>query len=201
LLASRHDSHLVVESKADGHVYRLLFLDGELLDVVRRHPPRVTGDGVSTIRALIRAENRRRLEAEGEAGLPLITANLDMLLTLEHDRMSLSTVPARDDRVAVKTVTNQGGPGDNETVREPVSPDLVEDARRAAAAVGVRLAGVDLITPALDRSLREAGGVVIEVNGGPGLHHHYHVRDRAAATPVCVPVLEHLLSSPVPARG
>jgi hypothetical protein len=35
--------------------------------------------------------------------------------------------------------------------------------------------------------------VVAEVNGTPGIHHHYHVADRANATPVAVPILERAL--------
>jgi len=163
--------------------------------VVHRLPPHVTGDGRSSVRALVRAENLRRLAAAGDAGLPLVTANLDMLLTLARAGLSPSSVPGDGLRLAVKTVTNQGGPDDNHTVTAPVSEALVSEVRRAAAALGVRLAGVDLITTDLGRPLAESGGVVIEVNAGPGLHHHYHVADRAGATRVCVPVLDRLLGS------
>src|SRR5688572_32104639 len=45
-----------------GASYRLLYLEGRLIDAVRRDPPTVTGDGYSTIRRLIAHENRRRLE-------------------------------------------------------------------------------------------------------------------------------------------
>jgi cyanophycin synthetase len=100
--------------------------------------------------------------------------------------------------VELKVVTNQSGPGDNHTVAQPVSDALVSDAGAAAEAIGVRLAGVDLITSSLAHGLSESGGVVIEVNGGPGLHHHYHVADRDAATRVCVPILEALLSGSRP---
>src|SRR3954471_12599556 len=62
--------------------------------------------------------------------------------------------------------------------------------RRAALAVGLRLAGVDVITPDASQPLERAGGVVAEVNGTPGIHHHYHVADGANATPVAVPILE-----------
>jgi D-alanine-D-alanine ligase-like ATP-grasp enzyme len=194
LLASRHDRHLVIERQAVGDVYRFLFLDGELLDVVRRDPPHLMGDGKNTIRSLLRTENRLRLSAHGDAGLALITANLDMVFTLEHASLSLRSVPAAGERVPVKTVTNQSGPSDNHTVREPISDALIDDARRASTALGVRLAGVDLITPSLASGLAEAGGVLIEVNAGPGLHHHYHVSDRAGATRVCVPILRKLLT-------
>jgi D-alanine-D-alanine ligase-like ATP-grasp enzyme len=194
LLASRHDDEVLVERQARGDVYRFLFLEGELLDVVRRLPPTLTGDGHSSVRELIDAENRRRIDARGDAGLSLVTANLDAVFTLAAAGLDLGSVPESGARVQVKTVTNQSGPADNHTVREPVSPELVAEARSAAVAVGVRLAGVDLITPDLSAPLRAAGGVIIEVNGGPGLHHHYHVADRAGATRVAVPVLRRLLA-------
>jgi cyanophycin synthetase len=121
-----------------------------------------------------------------------------MVFTLAHAGLSLRSIPATGRRVELKVVTNQSGPGDNFTVAEPVSDALVSDARAAAEAIGVRLAGVDLITSSLADGLTESGGVVIEVNGGPGLHHHYHVADRAGATRVCVPILETLLSGSPP---
>jgi cyanophycin synthetase len=60
--------------------------------------------------------------------------------------------------------------------------------------VGLRLAGVDVITPDASRPLEEAGGVVAEVNGTPGIHHHYHVADPANATRVAIPILGKVLA-------
>jgi cyanophycin synthetase len=57
LRAARLSRRLLIERQAEGDMYRLLFMDGELLDTVRRRPPRVTGDGRATIRELIAAEN------------------------------------------------------------------------------------------------------------------------------------------------
>jgi cyanophycin synthetase len=59
--------------------------------------------------------------------------------------------------------------------------------------VGLRFAGIDVIAPEAARSLAE-GGVVLEVNCTPGIHHHYAVADPDAASRVAVPVLEHLLA-------
>jgi D-alanine-D-alanine ligase-like ATP-grasp enzyme len=55
------------------------------------------------------------------------------------------------------------------------------------------VAGVDVITPDASQPLEQSGGVVAEVNGTPGIHHHYHVADKANATPVAVPILERAL--------
>ena len=116
-----------------------------------------------------------------------------LVFTLEAAGLSLESVLPVDATIPVKTVTSQNSIADNETVREPIAPDLVAEAREAAAQVGVRLAGVDLITPDLSRCLKESGGVIIEVNGTPGLHYHYQVADEASATPVAVPILRRLL--------
>jgi cyanophycin synthetase len=64
---------------------------------------------------------------------------------------------------------------------------------RAAEAVGVRLAGVDVITPDPSLSLDEAGGVVIEVNTTPGYYYHYYKRD--GRVPVATLILERLVKA------
>jgi cyanophycin synthetase len=60
--------------------------------------------------------------------------------------------------------------------------------------VGLRLAGVDLVAPDLTRPLAPGFGAIVEVNGTPGLHYHYHVADTERASRVALPVLEKLLS-------
>ena len=133
-------------------------------------------------------------------GLALLGANLDMLLCLEHAGLSLSSVVPAGRRIAIGAVTNNNAIEDNETFRGDLSPELVADARLAQEVVGVHLAGVDVITPDPSRPLVESGGVINEVNGTPGLHHHYLVADAVAATRVAIPVLERLLNR-VPSDG
>jgi cyanophycin synthetase len=193
LRAARLSRRLLIERQAEGDMYRLLFMDGELLDTVRRRPPRVTGDGRATIRELIATENASRLDPAHPVSMPILRVDLDCLFTLEAAGLTLESVLPAGQTIAVKTVTSQNRIEDNETVREPIDPGLVAEAREAAAQVGVRLAGIDLITPDLGRSLRETGGVIIEVNGTPGLHYHYQVADEANSTPVAVPILRRLL--------
>lgn len=192
--AARVDDRIVVQSQAEGDLYRVLLLEGRPLDVLRRLPPRVTGDGRSTIAALIDRENARRLDAGGSAGSSLLLIDLECVLTLGRDGLSLDSVLAEGQTVAVKGVTNQNSIDDNSSVRDEVGQSLLEDAARAARATGIRLAGVDLITPDPRRSLADAGGVVIEVNATPGLHYHYQIADADRAQHVAVPILERLLA-------
>jgi cyanophycin synthetase len=185
----------LIERQADGAVYRLLLLDGRLLDVVRSVPASVTGDGRSTIEELIAAENERRVAAGGRAGLSLIGLNLDTVFTLRRAGLRLSSVLDPGRRLALRVATNNNAAEDNTTWTGEISPSVLEHARAAAAVVGLRLAGVDVVSTDIAKPLRETGGAVSEVNGGPGLHHHYLVSDPDHATPVAVPVLETVLAA------
>jgi cyanophycin synthetase len=201
--AARRSRSLLIERQVAGDVYRLLFLDGELLDVIRRDPPRVTGDGASTVAALIAAENRRRFAAAGARGASpwLLTIDLDCIFTLERAGSSLASVPPPGERVAVKTAVNSNGPEDNESVHGAVGEALIAQAALAAQVIGVRLAGVDVVPPDPAAALDRAGGVILEVNATPGLGYHYAVRNPGRTDPVATQILRRLLAEPMAASG
>ncbi|HWE32973.1 MAG TPA: hypothetical protein VG410_05765 [Solirubrobacteraceae bacterium] len=196
--AATGGERLLIEHQVAGDVYRLLFLDGELLDVVRSVPASLTGDGGSTIEQLIARENERRAGAQGAAGLALLGINLDTVLTLQHAGLRLSSVVPAGKRLQLRAATNNNAAEDNETWRGEVAAEVVAAARKAAAAVGLRLAGIDVVGPSVAAPLEQTGAIIAEVNGTPGLHHHYLVADPDRATRVAIPILERLLSEPIP---
>ncbi len=191
--ACRWDRRLLIERQAAGDEYRLLVCEGELLDVIRRRPPVLVADGRSTVRQLVEAENVRRAALCGWAGLRPIDIDLDCLFTLRAAGLTLRSVLPEGRPIRVKSTANSSGPSDNETVHA-VSAELVAEAVTAARVLGVRLAGVEVITPDPGTSLRRAGGVVVEVNGTPGLHYHYLVANPERSTAVAAPILSRLLA-------
>jgi cyanophycin synthetase len=193
--AGRFCSEVLIEQQAAGDSYRLLFLDGELLDTLRRTKPQIAGDGRSTIETLIFRESQRRVEAEGASGLKPFIVDLDCLFAIEHAGYRLDSVLPAGESVVVKSATNYNGPQESETVPEEAVRAIVEPARRAAAVLEVRLAGVDVVTTDPTRPLCETGGVILEVNAVPGLTHHYNVADPACATRIAVPILRALLEA------
>jgi D-alanine-D-alanine ligase-like ATP-grasp enzyme len=194
--AAPFDSALVLERQIPGSVYRLLILDGELLGAVRRDPSSVEGDGVSTVRDLIRAENHARVDAEGSRGNQLVHPDLDCLLALRSQQMTLASIPPAGTHCRVKRSNGDGGRLDTRSIPlSTVSPEVVDEATRAVAAVGLRFAGVDVITPDLRKGLADAGGAILEVNSPPGLHYHYLTVNAEQASPVATRVLERLLET------
>ena len=167
-------------------------MDGELLDAVLRRPPTVTGDGRSTIRRLIDAANAARLAHDPPRVVNLLRIDLDMRHTLAGQGLSLRSVPKAGAVVTLKTVINQNFGPENVAATRLLCDEVIDAGARAARCIGARLSGVDVLTPDAAVPLAQAGGVILEVNGTPGYHHHYHKKD--GHYPVAVHVLERLLN-------
>ena len=193
--AARWDPRLLIERQTRGQEYRLLFLDGELLDTVHRRRPCVVGTGRATVLELIDVENERRLNAGSQDVSRLIRVDLDCELAVRRSGLSLRSVCPAGQRIPVKSTVSQNAMAENSTV-DGISPELVREAARAAELLHLRLAGIDLVTPDITRSLTEAGGAILEVNATPGLHYHYQVANPEQAVPVAVSILGCLLADP-----
>jgi cyanophycin synthetase len=189
LRAARFDpSRFLVERQLEGPEYRVLVLDREVVGVVRRGPPHVTGDGRSSVAELVQAENARR---RGVRGTQRIELDLDAVLTLRRQGMTPRTVPPWGTRARVRT--GAGACAEHEARALDVGDAELDDvspvALAAAAALGSAFCSVELIVP-------DDGGepVVLEVNTTPGLAQHYAVANPESAPAVAAAVLERLLT-------
>jgi cyanophycin synthetase len=198
--AGSFSRRVVVEEQIAGVNYRLLYLDGTLIDCVRRNPPTVEGDGRSTIRTLIDQENRLRLEQGDRRAQVPISIDHDLHRTLAEQGLTLRSNVEPGRRIVLKRVINDNRCDENEAALDRVEPWLADLGRRVAAAVGLRLAGVDIIMPESGpESAPESrtGGsvpgsaVVIDVNATPGFYYHY--RRKGAPVRVAIPILSRAL--------
>ena len=183
---------ILVERQVEGDCYRVLVMDGEVLDTVVRHPPTIVGDGVSTIRQLIRRENADRVLAASVRPQVPIHFDFDLQNTLASQRLSLNARPAIGETVQIKRVINENGERENVSVNGLLCPAILNMACKASRVLGLRLAGVDIICKDPNVPLEISGGAVIEVNASPGLYCHYN-RQADLAFPVAERVLHRAL--------
>jgi cyanophycin synthetase len=189
--AAIYCDELLIEEQIPGDNYRLLYLDGELIDAfVRRHPS-VTGDGCSSIAKLVRDVNEDRSRHGAGKSQVLLTNDLDMRRTLAKQGLTLGSVPTKGQLVTLKTVVNENAGADNSSAMHLLCPSIIEDGARAVRALRVRLAGVDIITTDPSLPLAETGGVILEVNAPPNFYYHYQKPD--GPFPVAHHVLNRLL--------
>ncbi len=137
--------------------------------------------------------NARRRAAGGRRGFHLVGIDLDCSLTVEHQGLRLSSVPPADHRHSQVGCRQNGAWRTTRRFASRSRPQLVTEAGAAARLVILlRVGGVDVVTSDLDQPLARSGGVILEVNGTPGLHHHWPVADLAGAR-VAAPILRELL--------
>ena len=192
--ASRFGDELLIEQHIPGNSYRLLFLNGELIDAVRRDSPQVTGDGRNTIKQLIDMENQKRLSAEEIIALSTISIDSDCKRTLKEQGLTLDSIPSDDEAITIKTVVNHNNRFENHVVKDQVHEDIISQGRKICSQYRIELAGLDIITTDIGKTLSETGGVINEINTTPGLHHHSLVSEQKMITPVGGLVLDYILS-------
>jgi cyanophycin synthetase len=164
MFASAFDPLVMIERQIPGDVHILLYLDGKLIDAIQRRPSQVMGDGRSTIRELIRAGNKRRVKKSGHSALKVLEIDFDCRKTLRRAGLSLNSVPEKGRAVVVKTTTNESAAHGCDSIRERIDGELVREGARATEVLGIRLAGVDVITEKMSLPLNQSGGAIIEVN-------------------------------------
>jgi cyanophycin synthetase len=191
--AAGYSPRLLIEEHIKGDTIRLLYLDGQLLDAVKRGPPTVLGDGKSRISQLVRSLNQRRLDAGYEVAQVILKHDLDMERTLARQDLSWRSVPADGQRIVLKGVINDNMADENVPVADQISASIIAAGCLAAELIGVRLVGIDIITRDIRQGLEKAGGKILEVNPMPGFHYHYFKQGGACrvAVPILKACLEH----------
>jgi len=166
-LASVHSRQIIVERLIAAETVRLLFLDGVMIHAVRRTGVRVQGDGAATIGELL-----ARFEPQP------VAADRFVQETLSQQGRSLDDVLPAGVAMVVRWL-----PADiassrerrtiyDEDVTHLVGSALVAEVAPLLAALGTRFAGVDLLTNDPSGALADSGGVFLEINTTPGMHHH-----------------------------
>lgn len=169
-IAAEEGSEVIVEKFIKGVEHRLLVIGGKLIAAARGEEAIVTGDGSSTLRALVDKQlnsDPRRGKAGEQPLEPIEIDKPQILLQLERQSYTPESVPAADTRVVVLRNGNH-----TTDITHLVHPRNAETAVLAAKIVGLDIAGVDIVTENISLPLDEQGGAIVEVNAGPSLLMH-----------------------------
>lgn len=145
--------------------YRLVVLDGSLLQAYRRQPMTVIGDGASTIADLVKRKMATLSNDRGEqytAGFLSTAAR-----TLASGRRSMTDIAAPGEPVVVADIANLSAAGEAIDVAALLHPRWIALAVELTSRCGLRLCGVDIFID--DISQGDSDYRVIELNSAPGL--------------------------------
>ena len=171
--AREHSRCILVESYIRGFDHRMLVINGELVAVSKRVPGHVVGDGVHNIKELVDIVNldpRRGLGHEKVlTRLELDTQANRLLDSAGYDE---KTVLPKGEVFYLRSTANLSTGGTAIDMTDVCHPDNREMAVRAAAAVGLDVAGIDFLSTDITKSYKDIGGGVCEVNAAPGFRMH-----------------------------
>ena len=165
---AQREGGVLVERYAHGSAYRLLVVGDRLIAAARGEQEFVVGDGQLSIIELVEKVNQDPLRGENYTD-PLGTLSLrePQLIELRKQGLTPESIPSLGRQVLLR----RNGDLTTDCTAE-VHPAVAEKAVLAAQTIGLDIAGLDVIAEDISRPLEEQGGVIVEVNAGPGLSHH-----------------------------
>jgi cyanophycin synthetase len=173
--ARQHGRRVIVEEHLLGRDYRVLVTGRKVAAASWRRPPHVVGDGVATVRELVDRENRNPARGTGHTNIltkiPLDEVALDVLAKQGYD---LDSVPAAGSSVDLRGNANLSTGGTAEDVTDLLPAETREICVRAAATIGLDVAGIDIVCQDIALPLRGQRGGIIEVNAAPGIRMHQY---------------------------
>jgi cyanophycin synthetase len=191
-VAREFGRRVVVEQFAEGRDHRVLVVDGKVVACAERIPAHVLGDGRRTVRELVEVANRDERRGIGHAKilthLPLDAQTEGFLL---KGGRTVDSVPAEGEMVLLRPTANLSTGGTSIDRTDEMHPDNVTACEMAAAAVGLDIAGIDVLTTDISVPFRENDAVIIEVNAGPGIRMHTHPTE-GTPRPVGAPIVDML---------
>ncbi|CAN1515462.1 cyanophycin synthetase [Burkholderiaceae bacterium] len=181
-------SGVLIEKFIRGNEHRLLIVGGKLAAAAKGRTASVVGDGQQTVQELITSQinsDPRRGRGEDQ---PLNPVRIDSAARLELTRQGFngdSVVPAG------KEVLIQRNGNVAFDCTDDVHPEVIAIAALAAQAVGLDIAGIDLVAEDISKPLSAQGGAIVEVNAGPGLLMHLKPAE-GLSRPVGRAIIDHI---------
>ena len=163
---------VVIEEELVGFVYRITLIGGKLAGALRREPPFVTGDGVSTVRSLVDTENKNPRRHDGIFHEIALDAEADA--ELARQGLAWETVPEKGRFITLNQKVGRGQGGSNTEMLPEVHPENVKLFEKLAKVLGDPLVGVDFIMQDIEKPWTEQKLCgAIECNSLPFLDLHH----------------------------
>ncbi|MGB1729625.1 MAG: cyanophycin synthetase [Crocinitomicaceae bacterium] len=198
--AKEYSRRVIVEKFVTGFDFRVLVINNEVIAAAQRVPAHVIGNGKNTIQELIDITNEDPRRGYGhENVLTEITIDRTTERLIENAGYTLDSVLPEGETLYLKSTANLSTGGTSVDVTDLMHPENVFIAERISRVIGLDICGIDIMAPNLTQSLKENGGVILEVNAAPGFRMHLAPSEGLPRN-VAAPVIDMLYPPGKPSR-
>lgn len=157
---------VMIEEMVSGDIFRILVFNDKVIDIYKKEPGYVIGNGISTIKDLIQNQN---FEKQLIKGLPVRDVEWDYIKIQGY--VSTSIIPLNTKIILTHAANVNNGAVVSPIKIEDVHPANIKLFRKINRVCGLNLNGIDFITHDLKIPYYEYGSV-IENNARPGVQGH-----------------------------
>ena len=165
------DDRILIEEYISGREYRFLIVDSKCLAIIERTPPRIIGDGASSIQQLIDIKNKDKRRGD-DSSYPLRKLkNGDREeITLKRKNLDFKSIPEKGDIIHLRDNANIDDGGDSIGILlEDIDYEYIKLAEDIAHLFQVnRYSAVDIKIEDIKNYIDKNSYSVIEVNAAPG---------------------------------
>ena len=198
--AKEYSRRVIVEKFVTGFDFRVLVINNEVIAAAQRVPAHVIGNGKNTIQELIDITNEDPRRGYGhENVLTEITIDRTTERLIDNAGYTLNSVLPENETLYLKSTANLSTGGTSVDVTDLMHPENVFIAERISRVIGLDICGIDIMAPNLTQSLKENGGVILEVNAAPGFRMHLAPSEGLPRN-VAAPVIDMLYPPGKPSR-
>lgn len=174
LLAARNvlalkEKTILLEEYCPGSDYRIVALNGQVIQAYERIPFHVVGNGHDTIRTLLQKQADAFEKANQDKTVD--TEDPRILRNIIHQGYTLNTVLNAGVICTLQDVANLSLGGTARDLTDRISPYYSELAISIAESLNLKLCGIDIIAKDIT-DMNRADYYVIEVNSAPILNNH-----------------------------
>lgn len=161
---------LQIQEMIQGENYRILVLNGKIIDILHRIVPYIIGDGKSSIKELIDKRNKKRKKG---TETKIITESY--IKQQGYPNINVG-IPAIGRYVYItKTINYHNGSDIVVYPIDNVHSDTLKMLKDMMKKLDCTIGGIDYISKDLTKSFKESGnGSIIEINSGP--YYNIHIR-------------------------
>lgn len=197
-LARNYSDKIMVEQFIPGRHYRILVVGDAAVAASERIPAHVIGDGKHSIKELVDLLNMDPKRGDGHER-PLTRIKIDpvVLTVLARQNLTIDYVPRFGETVFLRHNANLSTGGTAIDVTGQMHRKNAELAIHAALAIGLDVAGVDIVATDIALPITRREGAIIEVNASPGIRMHLHP-SAGAARPVGEDIVRMMFPVDIP---
>lgn len=168
------NTQFIVEEYFQGFEHRIFITQKGDYAILKREPAHVVGDGLNTIKQLVKSENKRRasLKKTEDSSLCPIVIDEHVKKYLKEEGKSLEYIPYKDEKVYMRLTSNIAKGGVSHNLTAEAHPSVIEIAKKVASIIPLPFMGIDFITEDISKPQNYDSYRILEVNSSPGFAMH-----------------------------